>query len=279
LAQGDIDAVNDEITRFESRDNGPSHPLAASYACNVRAMMALVNGDFEEGARLAPLAMELADGYNDLATSFYGALMAWTWWQQDQLPTLEPIFRQVIEEAPADYPVVRAALALLYTELGRREDVLAELDRLSALGWQAVADDQTEGVSLAMTAAACGAVGAADHAAALYEYMRPYAGTAIVIRAPAAACYGPADQYLGLLASAMGDQALAEVHFEAALRLARRMRSAPFIAAAEVELARNLRQRGHDGDEERIATLLRSAEEEARRMGLTRIARMAAEPG
>ena len=77
----------------------------------------------------------------------------------------------------------------------------------------------------------------------------------------------------------MGDQALAEVHFEAALRLARRMRSAPFIAAAEVELARNLRQRGHEGDEERIATLLRSAEEEARRMGLSRIARMAAEPG
>jgi tetratricopeptide (TPR) repeat protein len=223
--------------------------------------------------------MELADGYNELATSFFGALMAWTWWQQDQLPPLEPIFRQVIDEAPADYPVVRAALALLYTEVGQRDDVMAELDRLSELGWDAVADDQTEGVSLALTAAACGAIGAKEHSASLYEYLRPYAGTAIVIRAPAAACYGPADQYLGLLAAAMGDQALAEVHFEAALRLARRMRSAPFIAAAEVELARNLRARGHEGDEERIATLLRSAEEEGRRLGLSRIARMAAEPG
>jgi hypothetical protein len=57
------------------------------------------------------------------------------------------------------------------------------------------------------------------------------------------------------------------------------MRSAPFIAAAEVDLARAVRQRGHPGDEERIATLLRNAEESARRMGLTRIARMAAEPG
>jgi tetratricopeptide (TPR) repeat protein len=175
--------------------------------------------------------------------------------------------------------VVRAALALLYTETGRTEDAMAQLDYLANLGWETVADDQTEGVSLAMTAAACGAIGATEHATAIYEYLRPYAGTAVVIRAPAAACNGPADQYLGLLASAMGDPALAEVHFEAALRLARRMDSAPFIAAAEVELARTLRHRGRAGDEERIATLLRSAEESARSMGLTRIARMAAEPG
>jgi DNA-binding SARP family transcriptional activator/tetratricopeptide (TPR) repeat protein len=279
LAQGDVDGVNEEIRRFEARDNGPAHPLAGSYACNVRAMMALVNGDFEEGARLGPIAMELAEGYNDLAMSFYGALMAWTWWQQDQLVPLEGVFREVIDQAPADYPVVRAALALLYSEKGQRDDVLAELDRLAELGWEAIAHDQTEGVSLAMVAAACGAARAADHATALYEHLRPYAGTAIVIRAPAAACYGPADQYLGLLASAMGDLALAEVHFEAALRLARRMRSQPFVAAAEVELARTMRQRGHQGDEERVAALLRSAEESARRMGLSRIARMAAAPG
>ena len=124
-----------------------------------------------------------------------------------------------------------------------------------------------------------GAIGAKEHSASLYEHMRPYAGTAIVIRAPAAACYGPADQYLGLLASAMGDQALAEVHFEAALRLARRMRSAPFIAAAEVELARTLRRGHREGDEERIAAVVAQCRGRSRRMGLTRIARMAAEPG
>ena len=84
-----------------------------------------------------------------------------------------------------------------------------------------------------------------------------------MVRAPAAACLGPADHYLGLLAGAMGDLALAEVHHEAALRLARRMGSPPFVAAAEVELARTLRQRRPTGDEERVAMLLRSAEESA----------------
>jgi hypothetical protein len=109
--------------------------------------------------------------------------------------------------------------------------------------------------------------------------MRRYAGTAIVVRAPAAACLGPADHYLGLLAGTLGDLALAEVHHEAALRLARRMGSPPFVAAAEVELARTLRLRRPTGDEERVAVLLRSAEESALAMGLHRLARLAAEPG
>ena len=109
--------------------------------------------------------------------------------------------------------------------------------------------------------------------------MRPYAGIAVVVRAAAAACMGPADHYLGLLAGTMGDLSLAEVHHEAALRLARRMGSPPFVAAAEVALARTLRQRRRDGDEERVAMLLRSAEEAALAMGLHRLARMAAAPG
>jgi hypothetical protein len=276
LAQGDVDAVNDEIRRFESRETGPRDPLTASFACNVQAMMALVNGDFEEGERLAPLAIELAEGYNDLAMSFYGVLLAWTWWQQDQLPSLEDSFRDILDQSPADYPVVRAALALLLSELGRMDEASAELDYLAALGWETVSDDQTEGVSLAFVAGACASAGNATHAPAVYERMRPYAGTAIVVRAPGSACLGPADLYLGLLAAVSGDNKLAEVHFEAALRLARRMRAAPFIAAAEVELARTLRQGGREGDLEHIASLLRSAEESAHRMGLTRIARMAA---
>jgi hypothetical protein len=77
----------------------------------------------------------------------------------------------------------------------------------------------------------------------------------------------------------MGDLALAEVHHEAALRLARRMGSPPFVAAAEVELARTLRQRRRGGDDERVAVLLRSAEEAALDMGLHRLARRAAAPG
>jgi hypothetical protein len=207
--------------------------------------------------------------------------MMWLWWQRGDLAGMESTFRDVIAQAPSDYPTVRAALALTCAEAGDPDGAMTQLDELAAIGWESVANDQTEGVSLAMSSGACWGVGrrAGDHAARIYEQMRPYAGTAMVIRAPAAACAGPADHYLGLLATSMGDLALAEVHFEAALRLARRMHSAPFVAAAEVQLARTLRQRARGGDQERVAVLLRSAEEAALRLGLSRLARLAADPG
>ncbi len=244
-------------------------------------MMALLAGDFETAEQMGQRALEVAEGHVELALSFYGALMMWTWWQRGELVSTDAAFREVIAQAPTGYPAVSAVLALAHAEAGETEEALAQLHTLAAIGWENVADDQSEGMSLAMAAAACGAIGepARDFAGRLYEEMRPYAGTAVVARAPAAACLGPADHYLGLLAATTGDLALAEVHHEAALRLARRLGSPPFVAAAEVALARTLRQRRRDGDEERVAMLLRSAEEAALDMGLHRLAQMAAAPG
>jgi tetratricopeptide (TPR) repeat protein len=281
LAQGDVDAVDDEIERFAQRNPGPVHPLARAYTYNVEAMTALVDGDFETADRLGPLATEVPEVHAGMALRFYGALMMWTWWQRGDLAALGPIIGEMMGDAASDYPVLLAALALVHAEAAQPDEAMAVLDRLAVLEWVNVAEDPTEGMSLAMAAAACGTIGSRsrDHATNIYEQLRPYAGTAVVVRAPVTACFGPADQYLGLLAAIMGDLALAEVHFEAALRLARRMRSAPFAAAAEVELARTLRQRGRGGEEERVAVLLRHAEEAGVRMGLPRIARMAAYPG
>ena len=281
LAQGDVDAVNEEIARFRARDTGPVHPLEASFGFNVTAMMALLGGDFETAEQLGQRALEVAEGHNELALSFYGALMMWTWWQRGEMAPPDAAFRAVLAQAPPEYPTVSAVLALAHAEAGETEAALAQLRALEALGWEQVADDQSEGVSLAVAAAACSIIGqpARDFAPRIYEALRPYAGTVVVLRAPAASCVGPADHYLGLLAGTMGDLALAEVHHEAALRLARRMGSPPFVAAAEVELARTLRQRRRPGDEQRVAVLLRSAEESARALGLLRLARLAAAPG
>ena len=283
MAQGHVDVAREEIARFRARDTGPVHPLEESYGFNVAAMMALLAGEFGTAELLGQQALEAAEGHNELALSFYGALMLWTWWQRGDLTGLGRVLREVVAQTPSEYlkKTVPAALALVHAEAGDAEASLGQLRSLAALGWENVADDQSEGVSLAMAAGACSVLGASasDFASPLYDAMRPYAGTAVVVRAPAAACVGPADHYLGLLAGVMGDLALAEVHHEAALRLARRMDSPPFVAAAEVELARILRLRRPTGDEERVAVLLRSAEEAALAMGLHRLARLAAEPG
>jgi DNA-binding SARP family transcriptional activator len=280
LARGDVAAVNDEVDRFAARRTGPTHPLAAPYGFNVGAMMAAVSGDFDRAELMGHQALAAAAGYDEMALNFYGVLMIWTWWQRGELGAHGTPFHEVVRQAPADHPMVRAALALAHAEGGEAETALADLRGLAAMGWEAVADDHTQGLALALGAAACGTLeaDAREHAVPVYELLRPFAGTAVVIRAPAAACLGPADQYLGLVASSMGDLALAEVHFEASLRLARHMASAPFVAAAEVELGRTLRRRGREQEQERVAVLLRSAEEASLQMGLQRLARRAAEP-
>jgi DNA-binding SARP family transcriptional activator/tetratricopeptide (TPR) repeat protein len=281
LAQGDVDAVNEEIARFRARETGPVHPLEAAFVINVAAMMALLAGDSETAEQLGQQALEVAEGHNELALNFFGALMMWTWWQRGELAAPDSAYDKLMAQISVRYHSAPASRALAHAEAGDTEEALNHLRSLSAIDWHTIADDQSEGVSMAMAAAACGVIGAAagPYAARMYEVMRPYAGTVIVVRAPAAACMGPADHYLGLLAGTLGDLALAEVHHEAALRLARRMESPPFVVAAEVELARTLRRRRRNGDEERVVMLLRHAEESALRLGLHRLAQLAAEPG
>jgi DNA-binding SARP family transcriptional activator/tetratricopeptide (TPR) repeat protein len=281
LARGDVDAANHERLEFATRDTGPAHPLVLSLSSNLASMMALVSGDLDEAEWWARTALETGEGYNEMAFSFYGAMMAWTWWQRDELATLAETARSVMAESSEEFPILPAVLALVEAESGEADAALAQLDRLAVLGWDRLGDDLTEGASLALVAATCGALGHAafQHALDVYEVLRPYGGTALVLRAPGTACFGPADQYLGMLAAAMGDFALAQVHYEAALRLAHRMRAEPFVVAAEVEFARTLRQRGREGDEERVAVLLRHAEESALEIGLHRLVRRAAAPG
>ena len=280
LAQGDLDAVTDEIARYAERGSGPIHPLDAAYGHGVAAMMALINGDIATQEALARKALEVAQPHNTLAPCYFAAQMLWTWWQRDELAPEDTDIRAVIAQGPPDSPSAHAALALVHAEAGATEEALARLHFLEDIGWDNVGE-RSESVTLALAAGACGGLGmrARDTALRIYEEMRPYAGTAVVIRPPAVACLGPADHYLGLLAMTSGDLALSQVHFEAALRLALRMQSPAFVAATEVELARALRRRNRGDEGERVAVLLRSAEESALRMGLGRLARMAADPG
>ena len=146
-----------------------------------------------------------------------------------------------------------------------------------------MADDQTEGVSLAVAAAACGVDRRRGRVTSPSAGVR---GDAAVRRdgdrGPCARCgvRGPGRP----LSGAPGGGAWATSPWP---RCTTRRRcgwpagwsSPPFVAAAEVELARTLRRRHRKGDEGRVAVLLRSAEESALRHGLHRLAQLAAEPG
>ena len=160
LAQGDVEAVNEEMARFEARDTGPVHPLDAAFGFNVGAMMALVAGDIEQAEWLGRRRMEVAEGYNDLAATLlrgaHGVDVVATGRARS---SSSPCSKTSIAQAPTDYPSVSAALALIHAEAGETETALEYLDALARSAGSVVAKDQTEGVSLALAAAACGTLG------------------------------------------------------------------------------------------------------------------------
>ena len=90
--------------RYEEREPGPVHPLEASFSCNVAAVMALLEGNFDAAERSARQAIVVAQGYNELVRPFYGALMWWTWWQRGELASSVEEFRLGVDMALCRVP-------------------------------------------------------------------------------------------------------------------------------------------------------------------------------
>jgi hypothetical protein len=205
--------------------------------------------------------------------AFYAIQLLWVWWQRDEFPPLEGAIRAMGDTAPS-YGMVRATLALVCAEGSGLDDARRELAELTAGDAPVLTYDETDGVAMAMASAAADLTGAHDEAITVYRHLEPYAGTAIVVRAPADAYFGPADYYLGLLGMALGDPALAIAHFEAAVVLGERMGAVLHVAAAQAELARALTTSGNGGTA-RARQLAQAAIERAAPQGLTRIVRRA----
>jgi len=281
LVTGAMDAVKDELAALESGDAGPVDPVEMSFRHSGATLRAFLAGDIGEAERRAHRCFESMQGFGDYARTIYASLLWWTWWQQGAFASPAHQIRTILESSYGEPATSFAMWGLVHAEAHETVEAIEQLQKVSDLGWPDPESDLTEGVTTAIAAAACSSVGApaGQLVERVYEALRPFAGLALVHRGPVVSCAGPADHYLGLLAHLRGDLALAEVHFEAALDLARRMQAAPFAVAAEVELARVLRQRRPDEEAGRVAVLLRDAEESALAMGLYRLAHLAAEPG
>ncbi len=66
-------------------------------------------GSFDAAEQFAQTALETAKGYNDMAFRFYGALMAWTWWQRDDLADHRRGRPAIQAESTEEFPILRGA--------------------------------------------------------------------------------------------------------------------------------------------------------------------------
>ncbi len=237
------------------------------YQCELaQSAIALADGRLDEAEARAERALELSrDGHYD-AGGAHGIQMFSIRREQGRLAELEPVARLVRAQRDR-VPVWRPGLAVLYAELGMREDAAAEIAWLCADDFAEIPDDALRTAALTYVADACVLTADARHAAAVYAELAPFTGTVVVV-AGLVAYYGAMDRYLGSLAACTGDWAAADGHFTAAIELNDRLRMPTWLARSRYGHARMLLARGGRGDHDRARVLLARARRDAVRHGL-----------
>ncbi len=180
-------------------------PFLLAHTTQFRALRAIMQGRFRDGEALADDARAQAQrAGNALAGTVYGAQMFPVWWQRGEHEQLDNFLRTALRSAPP-HAATTSAMALIHAELGERETAAAMVEQLAAPGFSKFRHDMLFLPGLAHLTLVCATLADSDHAEAIYDLLRPYAGRVVIVGAPAQACWGPVDHYLGILA-ALGDR-------------------------------------------------------------------------
>jgi DNA-binding CsgD family transcriptional regulator len=259
LALSDIESARrevDEVRAIAERTGQPFHVHVAEHGGSAIALCEGRLADAEAMAQRSYAWSRLLTGRD--ASGVYGIQMFGVRREQGRLAELAPVIRMLAGE-----PTWRPGLASLLTELGMEAEARRELAVVASEGLDAFRPSLWL-ASLTYLTDACAAVGDEATAALLYPELLPREGSNVLI-GHAAACYGAADRYLGMLASALGEWERAEQHFERAMVLNRQMGAPTWLAHTAYEYGRMLLARR---DRKRAEPLLAEAGMLADRIGM-----------
>jgi DNA-binding SARP family transcriptional activator/tetratricopeptide (TPR) repeat protein len=164
-------------------------------------------------------------------------------------------------------PLVRGSvLAHIHARLGRRDQARAALDELMSRDLSDWHVDEEWLLGICLLAETCVLLEDAQHAASLYELLRPYASVN-AIAVPQLAL-GSTSRPLGMLAAMLGRFEDAERHFEEALGMDETMGARPWLAHTQEEYARMLLRRDAEGDRQKAESLLSRAQSTYGELGM-----------
>jgi class 3 adenylate cyclase len=231
-------------------------------------MKELLGGHFENVERLlARFSPETArHGLEPNTLQAFGVVTFALRRDQGRAGEVEETFRSFVEQYPA-VPAWRTGLAVLYTEMERREDARREFELLAANDFEAIPMDANWVVSVALLAEVAAYLEDVPRAAWLYERLLPYARTNIIVGG-GWTCHGSAERFLGLLAHAMGRYEAADRHFRTSRRANANLGAHPLVAVGRYQHARLLIDRAAPGDRERANDLLGQVLETAYDLGM-----------
>ena len=234
--------------------------------------LALIDGRLSDAERIGGEALAIwgSAGDADAMVAFGNLLAAVRFLQGRPADTLD-----VIAAARNRYPDVSgysSAMALACAELGDLEGAATALAEVTADGFAGIARDSSFLLAAACAAEVLHAIGGSDDAADLYPLVAPAAGMHIMLGGPGI-FWGPVDHVLGLLAETTADFDLATGHFRDAVESARRVGARPWMARAQIALART---GGRLLADDHLRRLVADARSTARELGLGSVERDAA---
>jgi class 3 adenylate cyclase len=276
LELGDIPEVDRNLAAYERLARELRQPQFLWHIPLLRGTRALIDGRFSDAERLmeearagGERAQEPVSGMffviQDLLLRRHRGSDADRRHIQDLLPGLG----ELVERYPT-IPAWRCSLASIHAELGNEGEARTVFEQLAGEGFESLPSDAQWLISLTSLGETAAFLGDSGRAERLYELTEPYKGLTIVA-GRAAACYGPVERVLGLLAGTLGHTAEAERHFSSSLALTERMGDRPFIARTSRELAELLLARDGPGDRERALELLARALDTAQEIGMQRL--------
>jgi class 3 adenylate cyclase/ATP/maltotriose-dependent transcriptional regulator MalT len=274
LELGDMAAVEaelDALTRVDARVRQRTYSI---YTLTCHLMVALLRGEFAGAERLILDLQVLLRGGPGVHVDQVSMQIFTLRREQGRLAGLQPVVSAFLRQHAAA-SVWRPGLALIYLELGQRDEARAEYEKLAADDFAAMPRDGRWLFCMVYLSEVCAALGDAARAAVLYRLILPYAGRNIVLGAGIACC-GSADRYLGLLCTTMGRCSEAQRHFEQALAMNARIGARVALAHTQHDYAAMLLACSEAGDRERATGLLRTSLEHARGIGMRMLEERAA---
>jgi DNA-binding CsgD family transcriptional regulator/tetratricopeptide (TPR) repeat protein len=265
IALGDLDAARRDLAVYGELARRAKQPFFSFAAEQMGSAIALCEGHLEEAEAGADRSRELAGLLTERdASGIHGIQMFSIRREQGRLAELAPVARILADGDGA--AAWRPGLAALLAELGMDDAARHELAWVRAHGLEPFREALWL-ASLTYLTDACAATEDAELAALVRTELEPYTGTIVVV-GHGVACYGAADRYLGMLAATLGDWAVAETRFDAAMDMNRRMGAATWLAHTAYEYGRMLHARGRPEDGGRAASILSEATALAERIGM-----------
>lgn len=232
----------------------------------IETMHTILTKGPEQGGASACATYELGQrgGQADAALIFamhYAVVL----WDQGRIGDANQVLLSYVTSCPA-IPAFRAALALTYCYLDRRDAAREHFEQLAA-GLDDLPVDFAWYAATTFLAETCAYLGDTARASKLYDALLPF-GDRLVLLGNGESCLGSAWRVLALLATTLSRWTDAERHFASALAVNRRIGAASFAVRTQRGYAEMLLLRAQPGDEQQAMALARGGRQAADDLGM-----------